>query len=183
MLFVSPAGGYKAAFVPRKFKSLRRISMAGNCLTDHMSKSYYESMLEVKTIRSAKYDLPQWVGFDQDCTCACCASLFTWASTSNTEAQAARDKHNCRSCGSLVCDPCSKNKVPIPSIGINQSVRVCDRCYYGWGSLYKDTNDNNNQVGTIDADGSLCQQIKSPTLLGRRSQVVDELAARLPTVR
>ena len=61
-------GGYKASFVPRKFKSLRRISMAGNCLTDHMSKSYYESMLEVKTIRAAKYDLPQWVGFDQDCT-------------------------------------------------------------------------------------------------------------------
>jgi hypothetical protein len=61
-------GGYKAAYVPRKFKSLRRISMAGNCLTDHMSKSYYESLLEVKTIRSAKFDLPKWVGFDQDCT-------------------------------------------------------------------------------------------------------------------
>ena len=61
-------GGYMASFVPRKFKSLRRISMAGNCLTDHTSKSYYESMLEVKSIRAAKYDLPQWVGFDQDCT-------------------------------------------------------------------------------------------------------------------
>lgn len=61
-------GGYKAAYVPRKFKTLRRISMAGNCLADHMTKAYYESLLEVKSIRSAKYDLPQWVGFDQDCT-------------------------------------------------------------------------------------------------------------------
>ena len=31
-------GGYKAAFVPRKFRSLRRISMAGNMLSDHMSQ-------------------------------------------------------------------------------------------------------------------------------------------------
>jgi len=103
-------GGYKAAFVPRKFRSLRRISMAGNMLSDHMTKSYYEGLLEVKAIRAAKQDLPQWVGFADDCTCACCASLFTWASTSDTEAQAARDKHNCRACGGLVCDPCSKKK-------------------------------------------------------------------------
>ena len=95
---------------------------------------------------------------------ACCASLFTWASTSNTEAQAARDKHNCRACGSLVCAPCSKNRVPIPLIGITQSVRVCDRCYNGWGSLYND-------------------QSNSSTVNMRRSHVVDELAARLPSVK
>lgn len=173
-------GSYKAAFVPRKFKSLRRISMAGNCLTDHMSRSYYESMLEVKTIRAAKYDLPKWVGFDEDCTCACCASLFTWASTSNTEAQAARDKHNCRSCGSLVCEPCSKNRVPIPSIGITQSVRVCDRCYNGWGSLYNDFNEATRDISNGVTSSSTN---KSSTVHLRRSHVVDELAARLPTVK
>eukprot|EP00804_Cyclotella_cryptica_P019976 CCRYP_007888-RA/>CCRYP_007888-RA protein AED:0.10 eAED:0.10 QI:1726/0.75/0.77/1/0.87/0.77/9/2621/956 len=157
-------GGYKAAYVPRKFKSLRRISMAGNCLTDHMSKSYYESLLEVKSIRSAKYDLPR----------ACCASLFTWASTSNTEAQAARDKHNCRACGGLVCDPCSKNKVPIPSIGITQSVRVCDRCYNGWGNMKNDNNAGDNSQHHVS---------KTSTKFARRSHVVDELAARLPSMK
>ena len=87
---------------------------------------------------------------------ACCASLFTWASTSNTEAQAARDKHNCRACGSLVCDPCSKKRVPIPNIGITAPVRVCDRCYNGWG---------------IPSD----KPVNS-----RRSAVVDELVSRIP---
>jgi hypothetical protein len=110
---------------------------------------------------------------------ACCASLFTWASTSNTEAQAARDKHNCRSCGSLVCEPCSKNRVPIPSIGITQSVRVCDRCYNAWGSLY---NDSILEKGVDDREPEIVAN-KSSTVHHRRSHVVDELAARLPTVK
>ena len=60
---------------------------------------------------------------------SCCASRFTWASTSNSEAQQARDKHNCRSCGGLVCDPCAKSRMPVPSVGLTTPVRVCDRCY------------------------------------------------------
>ncbi len=56
-------GGYKAAFVPRKFRQLRRISLAGNMLSDHMAKAYYEGLLEVKAIRAANEELPQWVGF------------------------------------------------------------------------------------------------------------------------
>ena len=73
---------------------------------------------------------------------SCCASLFTWASTSDSEAQAARDKHNCRSCGTLVCDPCSKNRLPLPSVGITVPVRVCDRCYNDIGGAL--TGDNGN---------------------------------------
>lgn len=42
--------------------------MAGNMLSDHMAKTYYEGLLEVKAIRAAKQDLPQWVGFAEDCT-------------------------------------------------------------------------------------------------------------------
>eukprot|EP00816_Leptocylindrus_hargravesii_P009631 CAMPEP_0196801978 /NCGR_PEP_ID=MMETSP1362-20130617/1728_1 /TAXON_ID=163516 /ORGANISM="Leptocylindrus danicus, Strain CCMP1856" /LENGTH=812 /DNA_ID=CAMNT_0042173173 /DNA_START=702 /DNA_END=3137 /DNA_ORIENTATION=- len=53
-------GGYKIAFVPRSFKELRRISLAGNMLTDHMSKSYYEALLETQSIRRAKLQLPRW---------------------------------------------------------------------------------------------------------------------------
>ena len=109
---------------------------------------------------------------------ACCASLFTWASTSNTEAQAARDKHNCRSCGGLVCNPCSKNKIPIPSIGITQSVRVCDRCYNGWGSLYSSMKSDKN---VADCEHKRYGN-KSSREHSRRSRVVDELASRLPTI-
>ena len=125
----SHRGVYKAAFVPRTFRELRRISLAGNMLTNHTAKSYFESLLEVQTSRAAPEAPPKWTAFDEDDTCCCCANRFTWASTSSSEAQEARDKHNCRSCGGLVCDPCSKNRVPIPSIGLTVPVRTCDRCY------------------------------------------------------
>ncbi|KAL7539657.1 hypothetical protein ACHAXR_009474 [Thalassiosira sp. AJA248-18] len=181
-------GGYKAAFVPRKFRSLRRISMAGNMLSDHMAKSYYEGLLEVKAIRAAKHSLPLWTGFAEDCTCACCASLFTWASTSNTEAQAARDKHNCRACGGLVCDPCSKKRVPIPAIGITAPVRVCDRCYNGWGALYADLDfvekSAKSEAGALaETEPSKRNSIeKRSAVNSRRSVVVDELASRIPSI-
>jgi hypothetical protein len=171
-------GGYKAAYVPRKFGQLRRISLAGNMLSDHMANRYYSSLLEVKAIRAAKLDLPSWVGFAEDCTCACCASLFTWASTSNTEAQAARDKHNCRACGSLVCDPCSKKRVPIPAFGIPVPVRVCDRCYNGWGNLFSGGDHDESAVQKCEPSGGDERPVNS-----RRSVVVDELAARIPTIQ
>eukprot|EP00978_Attheya_sp_CCMP212_P023827 scaffold73827_cov52-Attheya_sp.AAC.1 len=135
-------GGYKATYVPRAFRELRRISLAGNMLNDHISKAYYEGLLEVQSVRKAAETLPHWTGFAEDSTCSCCASLFTWASTSDSEAQAARDKHNCRSCGTLVCDPCSKNRLPLPSVGINVPVRVCDRCYNDIGGAL--TGDSGN---------------------------------------
>ena len=171
-------GGYKAAYVPRKFRQLRRVSLAGNMLSDHMANAYYTSLLEVKAIRDAKLDLPSWVGFAEDCTCACCASLFTWASTSSTEAQAARDKHNCRACGSLVCDPCSKKRVPIPALGIPVPVRVCDRCYNGWGNLFSDVVSDERVMQTCEPSGEGDTPVNS-----RRSTVVDELAARIPTIQ
>lgn len=61
-------GGYRAAIVPRAFKELRRISLAGSMLNDHKSKSYYEALLECKSIRQAKFDLPLWTGFSEEMT-------------------------------------------------------------------------------------------------------------------
>ena len=61
-------GVYRASFVPRNFRELRRISLAGNCLADHKTKSYYEALLEVRTVRSAAEDPPRWTAFDEDDT-------------------------------------------------------------------------------------------------------------------
>ena len=61
-------GGYKAAFVPRAFRELRRISLAANMLQDHTSKAYYEALLECKTVRQAKEDLPEWTSFADEST-------------------------------------------------------------------------------------------------------------------
>ncbi|CAM9493496.1 unnamed protein product, partial [Heterosigma akashiwo] len=53
-----------------------------------------------------------------------------WASTSSSDAQANRDKHNCKRCGSLVCDPCSKTKRSLPKFGLHDPARICDKCYF-----------------------------------------------------
>ena len=60
--------GYEAACVPRTFRELRRISLAGNMLSDHTCKAYYEAMLEVRSIRQAPKPLPEWTGFGEDVT-------------------------------------------------------------------------------------------------------------------
>lgn len=179
-------GGYRAAFVPRTFRELRRISMAGNMLNDHTCKEYFEALKEVKSVRTAQEGLPQWTAFDEDDTCSCCASRFTWASTSDSQAQEARDKHNCRSCGTLCCDPCAKNRTPLPSIGLTVPVRVCDRCYndiggalsgLGWtNSLTEETREDLSvEIEYSNQEKTRLQERKRE----RRSLVVDDLASRI----
>lgn len=176
-------GGYKATFVPRTFRELRRISMAGNMLSDHTSKAYFEALKEVKSVREAQEPLPQWTAFDEDGTCSCCASRFTWASTSDSEAQEARDKHNCRSCGTLCCDPCSKNRNPLPAVGLMVPVRVCDRCYNDIGGVAVPSpvetksvpNECDSAIGEFSQKESSIQKHRRE----RRSLVVDDLASRI----
>lgn len=64
----SHMGVYKAAFVPRTFRELRRISMAGNMLSDHKTQSYYDALLEVSNVRRAREKPPHWTAFDEDDT-------------------------------------------------------------------------------------------------------------------
>jgi hypothetical protein len=106
---------------------------------------------------------------------SCCASRFTWASTSDSAAQEARDKHNCRSCGSLVCDPCSGNQIPLPSIGITVNARVCDRCYHDiCGAAAAAKHPNNSDTSPVSiVEGQRLRHRE------RRSPVVDDLASRV----
>jgi FYVE zinc finger len=187
----SHRGTYKAAYVPRAFRELRRISLAANMLADHTTSGYYESLLEVRSVRHAEELPPSWTAFDEDDTCSCCASRFTWASTSDSEAQEARDKHNCRSCGTLVCNPCSSKSMPLPSIGVTVPVRVCDRCYHDLGGVLTGRAPMRNSF--MDEQGTLKVVLagmsskdtmravvdKPERYRERRSVVVDDLARRI----
>ncbi|KAL7562019.1 hypothetical protein ACA910_011067 [Epithemia clementina (nom. ined.)] len=176
----SHRGVYRAVYVPRSFRELRQISMAGNMLADHKCKAYFEALLEVRTVRLAPENPPRWTAFDEDDTCACCASRFTWASTSNSKAQEARDKHNCRSCGTLVCNPCSSNRVPLPSLGLTCPVRVCDRCYHDIDGIMSKSDGIVDETGSVLAPVSDASR-KPERVRQRRSEVVDELVSRITT--
>ena len=176
-------GAYKATQVPKAFRELRRISLAGNMLNDHMSKNYYEALLECKSVRHARKSLPEWTGFSEAMTCSCCASKFTWASTSDSEAQEARDRHNCRACGSLVCAPCSTQRIAVPDIGINVPSRVCDRCYHDMGRVLSDSISCDSQLVSrspaVSNDGDRFTNAQKQT--SKRISLVDELVMKMPS--
>jgi hypothetical protein len=61
-------GVYKASYVPRDFRFLRKISLAGNMLSDHKTKNYYDALLEIGHVRKAVENPPKWTSFDEDDT-------------------------------------------------------------------------------------------------------------------
>eukprot|EP00903_Cladosiphon_okamuranus_P008039 g7754.t1 len=130
----SQRGVYRATEVPRDHDTLRTIPMYGNMLQDHASLSYFDALEEIAAVREAEAKgefMPEWAPFSESEVCQLCKADFSWASTSKSEAQRARDKHNCRMCGLLVCDPCSNHRKPLPRVGVLEACRVCDRCFYG----------------------------------------------------
>lgn len=46
-------------------------------------------------------------------------------------------RYNCRSCGGLVCGPCSLNRQPVIRLGLMKPSRICDTCFYS--GKYSDT--------------------------------------------
>eukprot|EP01062_Namystynia_karyoxenos_P080588 TRINITY_DN8701_c0_g1_i1.p1 TRINITY_DN8701_c0_g1~~TRINITY_DN8701_c0_g1_i1.p1 ORF type:complete len:878 (+),score=231.95 TRINITY_DN8701_c0_g1_i1:77-2710(+) len=40
-----------------------------------------------------------------------------------------RRRHHCRQCGTLACDECSPHRVPLPSLGYHNPVRICNWCH------------------------------------------------------
>ncbi|CAG9540343.1 unnamed protein product [Cercopithifilaria johnstoni] len=71
--------------------------------------------------------LPSLVGVrwvpDNDCEqCTACGAQFTLV----------RRRHHCRNCGRIFCSRCSANSLPLPELGYDRKVRVCNLCF-----LYK----------------------------------------------
>lgn len=123
-------GIYEAVLVDRQCWALSHIPVFQNMLSDHLGRNYLSALRIVRDSRRIDPKLPEWVPFGTKTRCMCCDAPFTWNSTSSSEAQQNRDQHNCQRCGALVCDGCSSKRKSIPEFGINDSVRVCDCCFY-----------------------------------------------------
>uniref|UniRef100_A0A5S6QYU6 Hepatocyte growth factor-regulated tyrosine kinase substrate n=1 Tax=Trichuris muris TaxID=70415 RepID=A0A5S6QYU6_TRIMR len=59
---------------------------------------------------------PEWVDANH---CSRCRIQFTLITR----------KHHCRNCGQIFCDKCSGKSLPLPHIGIEKDVRVCETCF------------------------------------------------------
>jgi hypothetical protein len=60
--------------------------------------------------------------------------------------------HHCRSCGNLVCNPCSPNLVAIVGMEDLGEVRACVQCYWGQYPVYPvyQRKDDDDEDGSID---------------------------------
>jgi hypothetical protein len=139
-------GVYDAAFVPRTFPNLRRIIVQGNIFRDHNGQSIFEALQEIRAARTSSCSPPMWTPYNDPKSqgvCKCCQSRFTWHSTFRGEAQEYKERYNCRSCGGLVCGPCSVNRQPVLRLGLIIPSRICDTCFYN-GVYSSDANPSPN---------------------------------------
>ncbi|KAG9394912.1 hypothetical protein J8273_0119 [Carpediemonas membranifera] len=60
-----------------------------------------------------------WLPDETSPGCSLCDQTFTTI----------RRRHHCRACGRVVCNNCSRRRVPVPELEHVTPVRVCDECY------------------------------------------------------
>ena len=123
-------GVYRSAVVDRRCAALSDVAVSANMISDHKMRSYFDAIREVCDVAAAAADPPQWQPFHTADSCSCCSAKFTWHCTSSSASTTYREKHNCRQCGLLVCDPCSKHRRVLPDLGLLLPSRVCDRCFF-----------------------------------------------------
>lgn len=68
---------------------------------------------------------PLWVQESDVTVCNVCQEAFGWAITGG------RQKHHCRSCGHVVCGPCSGYQMLLPNIHKTRKQRACVVCFKG----------------------------------------------------
>lgn len=68
-----------------------------------------------------------WVESD---TCQACGRPFFWnIKAMMDQRQLGLRQHHCRHCGRALCARCTAQRIPIPSMGFEFEVRVCDPCH------------------------------------------------------
>ena len=120
---------------------LSRLDPHMGMVDDHLTKAYLSG------IRSARATLAAGLAhkeselgdpnhrrryrpFSGSTLCVRCNHDYSWESTSDSVAQRLMDMHHCRSCGNVVCNACSKQRMVLPHLGMPFPERVCDKCFF-----------------------------------------------------
>ena len=120
---------------------LSRLDPHMGMVDDHLTKAYLSG------IRSARATLAaglchkeselgdpnhrrRYRPFSGSTLCVRCDHDYSWESTSDSAAQRLMDMHHCRSCGNVVCNACSKQRMALPHLGMPFPERVCDKCFF-----------------------------------------------------
>ncbi|KAI8048481.1 hypothetical protein BDF21DRAFT_433495 [Thamnidium elegans] len=112
---------------------------------------------------------PEWT--DSDC-CERCRTPFTLTNR----------KHHCRQCGATFCQQCSSKNIPLPHLGINDTVRVCDGCYIKVKlSKVADKDAMPNLLGTSSSISSSLTPAYTPSIKTKTAETVTTATATMTT--
>jgi hypothetical protein len=117
----------RASLAPCTHEALTRIHPTPNMLEDHRVRAYDEALRQA-CIRQPK--TLRWESFEERNVCACCQADFNWAYVLKSEPQRMLARHNCYSCGRVVCEGCSQNQRAHQELGLLVPVRTCDSCFF-----------------------------------------------------
>lgn len=117
----------RAALASCTHETFAHIFPTQEMLEDHKVRSYDEALRQA-CIETPK--TPRWESFDERKTCACCSADFNWAYVLKSEPQRALARHNCFSCGKVVCGGCSQHRLAHQQLGFVLPVRTCDKCFF-----------------------------------------------------
>ena len=94
------------------------------------SKDLTSNITDAKAMFDSKIPA-EWIDSD---ACMICSNKFSFLNR----------RHHCRSCGGIFCQEHSTNFIPLPDLGIYESVRVCDNCFNEYDSK-KHSNNNSKK--------------------------------------
>lgn len=76
---------------------------------------------------AARKETAVWIESD---TCQACGRPFFWnIKAMMDQRQLGLRQHHCRHCGKALCARCTSHRIPIPVMGFEFEVRVCDPCH------------------------------------------------------
>ena len=86
-----------------------------------------DHMVLAWTMKANREVTPEWRESD---VCERCQTPFFWNIKSMVDQKKiGLRQHHCRSCGAAICNSCSSNRTPLPKLGFEFKVRVCDECF------------------------------------------------------